>query len=167
MTETGAPRLEIEIHDRAGFVDAVRATLDAAAARSARTMLWVDPDFVAWPLDRPALIDALSAWLHRPLRRLVMLSGGYEALERAHPRFSEWRRDWTHAIDARVPTDLEGPAMPTLLLDDGPVVLELWERDPPRGRAIADAHAARAARQRIDAALQRSSPAWPLRPLGI
>jgi hypothetical protein len=166
MSQSPRP-LEIDIADRTGFGDAMTATLDAAMARSARTLLWVDPDFVDWPLDRPSLIDALTAWLHRPLRRLVMLGGGYEALERAHPRFSEWRRDWTHAIDARVPTDLEASALPTLLLDDGPVVLELWQRDPPRGRAAADAHAARAARQRIDAVLQRSASGWPLRPLGI
>ena len=113
------------------------------------------------------MIDALGAWLRRPLRRLVLLSGGYEALERAHPRFSEWRRDWTHAIDARTPTDVDASALPTLLVDDGPVVLELWEREPPTGRAATDAHAARAARLRIDAALQRSAAAWPLRPLGI
>ncbi|MEO7246031.1 MAG: hypothetical protein ABIX12_12915 [Rubrivivax sp.] len=161
------PRLDLEVHDRAGFQAAVQSTMDAAITRSARTLWWVDRDFADWPLDRPALIAALSAWLHRPLRRLVLLAEGFEAMERAHPRFSAWRRDWTHAVDPRVRSDADRGPLPTLLIDDGPVVLELWQSDPPRGRAAADALAARTARERIDATLQRSTPDWPLRPLGF
>jgi hypothetical protein len=112
-------------------------------------------------------MDALGAWLHRPQRRLVLLAEGFEGMERAHPRFSAWRRDWTHAVDPRVPADTDRGPLPTLLFDDGPVLLELWERDPPRGRATADALAARTARQRIDATVQRSAADWPLRPLGL
>lgn len=157
----------IEIDTRAGFRGAVCSTVDAALARHARTLLWVDPDFTDWPLEDPQLLAALTTWLRRPLRRLVLLAGGYDALARAHPRFAGWRADWAHAIDARVPTDLPPSELPTLLLDDGPVLLELWDRERWRGRAAQDAAAARAARDRIDAALQRSAPAWPVRPLGL
>ena len=157
----------IEIDTRAGFRAAVCDAVDAALARNARTLLWVDPGFVDWPLEDPRLLAALTGWLQRPLRRLVLLAGGYDALARTHPRFAAWRADWAHAIDARVPTDLPASELPTLLLDDGPVLLELWDRDRWRGRVAADAAAARAARDGIDAALQRSEAAWPVRPLGL
>lgn len=157
----------IEITTLPEFRAAVLATVQAAMARGARTMLWVDPDFTRWPLDDAGLIDALTGWLRQPQRRLHLLAWDYEALARRHPRFSQWRTPWMHAIDARTPD--EGPAsdLPTLLLDDGPMLLSLWERDPPRGRAAHDPAAAKAARDRIDAPWQRSSAAWPAKPLGL
>jgi hypothetical protein len=157
----------IEITTQAQFGPALLATVHAAIARGARTMLWVDPDLTRWPLDDPGLIDALTGWLRQPQRRLNLLASDYEALARRHPRFAQWRTPWMHAIDARTPD--EGPAtdLPTLLLDDGPLLLTLWERDPPRGRAGPDAVGAKAARDRIDAPWQRSAPAWPSKPLGL
>lgn len=157
----------IEIDTRAAFRAAVGAAVDAALARNARTLLWVDPDFADWPLDDPHLLAALTGWLQRPLRRLVLLAGGYELLARTHPRFAAWHADWAHAIDAREPSDLPGSELPTLLLDDGPVSLELWDRVRWSGRAGSDAAAARAARDRIDAVLQRSVAGWAVRPLGL
>jgi hypothetical protein len=149
------------------FRAAVLESVQAAIAREARTLLWVDPDFEAWPLGEPVLLDALTAWLRRPGRRLVLLGGRWDRLERAHPRFVQWRPLWSHAVQAREPSDGKADDLPTLLLDDGPIALELWERDPPRGRAGRDPAAAAAARDRIDACLQRSSPGWPWRPLGL
>lgn len=157
----------IEIHTPAEFGAAVRAAVEAALAREARTLLFVDPDFSAWPLDDVALLEALAAWLRKPMRRLVLLGARWDRLERAHPRFTQWRQPWSHAIDARESADLAADDLPTLLLDDGPIVLELWERDPPRGRAARDPAAAAAVRDRIDAPLQRSTPGWPVKPLGL
>lgn len=159
--------LDIEIDSRAGFRQAVLAAVDAAIDRGARRMVWVDRDFADWPLDTPALMATLGLWLRRPQRQLVLLAAGYEALPRTQPRFSEWRVDWLHAIDARVPSDSVPPEWPTLLVDDGPTCLSLLQRDPWRGRAATDASAARAARDLIDADLQRSVPGWPARPLGL
>lgn len=157
----------VEIRSAAEFEAALRSTILAALARDARTLLWVDPDFVAWPLDDPALLEAITVWLRKPMRRLVLLGARWDRLERAHPRFAQWRMPWSHAIDVREPSDLPADELPTLMLDDGPMVLELWERDPPRGRAGRDATAAAAVRDRIDAPLQRSAPAWPVKPLGL
>lgn len=156
-----------DISTQAEFADAVREAVLAVIARDARSMLWCDPDFAAWPLDDPALLDALSVWLRRPMRRLVLLGGRFDRMERAHARFANWRSPWAHAIDAREPSDLAPADVPTLMLDDGPIVLELWDREIPRGRAGRDPSAAAAARDRIDAALQRSTPAWPVKPLGL
>jgi hypothetical protein len=157
----------VEIDSSGTWAVAVQATLEAAQARDARLLLWVDPDFARWPLDRPAVIDTLGPWLRRPGRRLVMLAARYDRLALAHPRFTQWRSDWSHAIDARTPDDTAGVALPTLLLDDGPTLLTLWQRDPPRGRAHQNAAEAADAREQIDAVLQHSVGAWPLRPLGL
>lgn len=134
----------LAIDGHAGFAAAVHATLAAAFAREARVLLWVDEDFGSWPLDDAALLDALGSWLRRPLRQLRLLARDYDALARAHPRFARWRADWTHAIDARRPDPAMRAPLPTLVLDDGPVLLRLAQRDPhvawrramhrPRGR---------------------------------
>lgn len=157
----------IEIRTPSDFSAAVRTAVETALARETRSLLWVDPDFAAWPLGDAVLLEAITAWLRRPQRRLVLLGSRWDRLERAHPRFAQWRMPWSHAIEAREPADLGPDELPTLLLDDGPVVLELWERDPPRGRAVRDAATAAVARDRIDAPLQRSMPAWPVKPLGL
>lgn len=157
----------VEIDSPASFSAGVQAALAAAVARDSRTLLWVDPDFSLWPLDHPAVLDSLGPWLRRPGRRLVMLAERFDRIERAHPRFTQWRTPWSHAIDARAPEEAIGVALPTLLLDDGPTLLTLWERDPPRGRASRHAAEAAAAREQIDAVLQHSVSAWPIKPLGL
>jgi hypothetical protein len=156
-----------EIRTRAELAAAVRATVDAALARDARTLLWVDPDFADWPLDEPALLDALAGWLRRPLRRLQLLAGDYDAVQRAHPRFAAWRMHRMHAIETRRPDVADRAVLPTLLLDDGPLCLELLERDPPNGRAAGDAQAAWRVRDFIEPVWQRAEVAWPTRPLGL
>lgn len=157
----------IEIQDPATLRAAVLATLDAALERGTRSLLFCSPAFEGWPLDEPALLDALAAWLRRPGRHLLLLADGYGHMERRFPRFTQWRSTWSHAIDARTPDETSAGGLDTLLLDDGPTVLQLWQTDPPRGRAHQDAAAAAAARDRIDASAQRSTPAWPIRPLGL
>jgi len=159
--------IAIDIDSRAVFRQAVLTALDAAIERGARRIVCVDRDFADWPLEATELHASLAAWLRRPQRQLVLLAAGYAPLVRTHPRFSEWRADWMHAIDARVPAEAGPHEWPTLLLDDGPVCLSVWQRDPWRGRAAVDAVAAHAARDRIDAELQRSAPGWPARPLGL
>lgn len=161
----------VTFDDAAGFRAAVLAAVDAALARGTRSLLCVDRDFAAWPLDDPALLDALTAYLRRPGRRLILLAEGFERMQRLHPRFTQWRPDWSHAVDPRCPEQRPSDGLETLLLDDGPTVLEALRTDPPtappKGRARQDAALAAAARDRIDAWLQRSVPDWPVRPLGL
>jgi hypothetical protein len=156
-----------EIASAADFRAAVHAALAAAAERQARTLWLVDPHFADWPLDDPALLDALGAFVRRPGRRVVMVAESFDRIARQHPRFTAWRGTWAPAVDAREPSEPVGDGLPTLLLDDGPVVLELHDREHWRGRAQRDAPTAALVRDRIDAWLQRSVPAWPVRPLGL
>lgn len=159
--------LPLDFDNLAGFRRAVQAAVEAAVARNTRTLLCVDPDFAGWPLDDPALLDTLAAYLRRPGRRLVLLAERYDAMERLHPRFTQWRPTWSHVVDPWCPEQRPPDGLETLLLDDGPTVLEALTMDPPKGRAQQDAQTAAAARDRIDAWLQRSASVWPVRPLGL
>lgn len=157
----------IDFDTVAGFRRAVLASVQAALARSTRTLLCADPDFADWPLDDPVLLDALGGHLRRPGRRLILLAGHFDGMQRWHPRFSQWRSAWSHAIEPRSPELPLPDGLHALMLDDGPTVLEALSREPLRGRAQQNSAVAAAARDRIDACLQRSAPNWPLRPLGL
>ncbi|MBX3636330.1 MAG: hypothetical protein KF683_13255 [Rubrivivax sp.] len=155
------------IDSRAAFLAALHWGLQTAIERGARSILWSDAGFGDWPLDDPAWLAPLPAWLRRPKRRLTLLAADYAELPRRHPRFTGWRRDWAHGIDCWQPTpDLAGE-VPTLLLDDTGVSVHLIDAVHWRGRAALDEQTASLWRERIDVLLQRSEPAFPVSTLGL
>jgi hypothetical protein len=156
------------IGSRAEFVAALHWALQTSVALRARRIVWVDRNFAEWPLDDAELHDTLAAWLRLPQRRLVLLAGQYDELPSRHPRFTAWRRLWAHAIETWSPSDvLAADDLPTLALDDSAVCVHLVDMLHWRGRAVLDAREARRWRDRIDALLQHSSPAFPANALGL
>jgi hypothetical protein len=155
------------IASKADFGAAVLWALQVSVAAGARRIVWVDPDFADWPLDEPALHDALTAWLRLPGRRLVLLADDYGGVPRLQPRFVAWRRSWSHAVEAWTPAD--GPAgdLPTLAIDDGSVCVHVIDAQRWRGRAVIDARATRLWRDQVDALLQRCETAFPIQTLGL
>ena len=155
------------IDTRAGFRQAVLDALAAALERGAREMWWVDASFAAWPLDDPALIESLDRWVHLPQRRLQLFTHDFTALARAHPRFVQWRRHWSHCVLGRRPLDIEPAAIETLLLTDAATLLVL--HDPSRFRGVLSQSGIEAgqARLRVDAITQRSEEAFTTVVLGI
>lgn len=154
------------VGSRAEFAAAVHWGMRAAAERGARRLWFVDPNFADWPLDDPALLKLLTAWLRLPGRQLVLLAETFDEVVRFKPRFVSWRRPWAHAIQAWSPQDL--PAnLPTVLVDDGPVCMVLADRLHWRGRAAVDARDAQHQREQIDAVLQRSETAFPVSYQGL
>jgi hypothetical protein len=155
------------IDSPASFAAAVRWGIERSIGRGARRIVAVDRDFGDWPLGNADLLDRLSAWMRLPQRQLVLLGEDWEVAPRRHPRLAAWRRTWDHALSIwQAPEDLD-LGLPTLLLDDGPLMLRLAGRDPWRGRVELDARAARVQREEGDAVLQRSTPAWPATQLGL
>ncbi|MDE2613367.1 MAG: hypothetical protein KGL78_07990 [Burkholderiales bacterium] len=155
------------IDSRAGFVAALHWGFAQAVARGARRIVCVDPDFADWPLGDPALLEALTQWLRRPQRQWLLLAATFDEVPRRHPRFVSWRRHWAHAVDAwRAPEDLSA-SLPTLLLDDGPLLVRLVDRAHWRGRAALGARESRPFRDEIDAVLQRSTQTLPATQLGL
>ena len=156
-----------KIDSRIAFAAALRWGFDTAFARDARRIVCVDRDFAEWPLDEPALLDALAAWLRRPKRRLVLLAADFRAIPQRHPRFMAWRRDWAHAIEARQAPQELAAGLPSVLLDDRQLSVQLLDYVHWRGRAAQDARIAHLLREQVDAVLQRSESAFPVNTLGL
>ena len=155
------------IDTRAGWQDALRWGFSAAIDRDARRITCVDANFQTWPLDEPALLQRLTDWLRLPQRQLVLLARHYDEVPRRFPRFTVWRRDFAHAIAAwQAPEEL-GPDLPALLLDDGPVAVNLIDDTHWRGRATLDPRLAILWRERVDVVLQRSAPGFTVGTLGL
>jgi hypothetical protein len=161
---TDAPPL---IDSRAGFQAAVRWGLEQAVGQGARRLLVCDEELADWPLDEPPLLDMLTAWARLPQRRLVLLARRYDELPRRQPRFTAWRRDWDHALEAWTPVDDAPRELPTLLASDTGVCVLLADRLRWRGSAAVDARRARGWVESIDAVLQRSERAFAVKTLGL
>lgn len=164
-TDTPAP--PSPIGSRAEFSHALHWALRTSVTQRARRIVWVDPDFAEWPLDEPEWLELLSGWLRLPQRRLVMLASSYGEVPLRHPRFTAWRRLWSHAIEPWSPDENSTAALPTLALDDVAVCVQLIDAQHWRGRATFDVRTSRPWCDRIDAVLQHSSPAFPVHALGL
>lgn len=158
------------IDSRAGFAAAIQWGFARAMREGGRSrrIVCIDRDFALWPLDEPALLSSLTAWLKGGAQRqLVLLAATYDDVPRRHPRFVAWRRLFTHAVSPFVaPEDLAG-ALPTLLLDDDGTLVRLIDAVHWRGRASADERTVLPWREQIDAVLQRSEPGFPAQSLGL
>jgi len=156
-----------KIESRAGFAAALRWAFGHAIERQARCITCVDPTFAEWPLDDAALLSRLTGWLRLPKRRLVLLAASFDEMPRRHARFTAWRVDWTHAIEASSPPDELKPELPAVFVDDADLSVELVDAVHWRGRVELDRHSAELWRERVDALLQRSEPAFPVNALGL
>ena len=155
------------IDSREAFVAAVRWGFERAAADGARTITCVDTNFASWPLDDPLLLQGLTAWLRQPMRQLVLLAARYDEVPRRQPRFTAWRRDWAHAVQALQPPQELADNLPTLLLDDRKLSVHLIDPVHWRGRAALDGRARLLWQEKVDVILQRSEPGFAVTTLGL
>jgi hypothetical protein len=155
------------LRSQADVVAAARWSIDHALAARSRCLTWIDPDFSFWPIGDSALLDALTAWLRLPQRRLVLLAHEYVQIERQHPRFVAWRRNWAHAVDAWTPSSDNEVRLPSLLIDEQRLCLQVFDATHWRGRLSLDERAVRQWHDEIDALLQRCEAAFPVRTLGL
>lgn len=166
MTAVHDPRRRA-FDTRGGFVAAVHEALDAALARRARRMLWVDADFADWPLDDAALLQRLGDWLRLPQRHLRLLVGDDRDLRRRRARFMACYRLWSHAVEASAALPEAAAPLPCVLLAEGTVLVQLQDKPGWRGWTTTDPAAMRACGEQIDVLLQRSDPALPVTTLGL
>lgn len=146
---------------------ALRWGMATAAAQGARCITCVDPDFESWPLDDAALLQGLAAFLRQPGRRLVLLAASFDAVPRRLPRFTTWRRDWAHAIQALLIPEEMALETPHLLIDDRELSVNLIDPAHWVGRARLDGRARWLLQEKVDALLQRSEPGFPVTTLGL
>lgn len=164
-TERPAPNPGV-LRSRSEFREAARAQLLALPEIKPRDVLIVDADFAPWPLNDADVVDALTRWVRLPGRRLRLLGGRYDVIERGQPRFAAWRKSFAHALECLTPSELEPSDMPSLLLLERSAI-ELLDREHWQGRASDDRRWLVELRERTDALLQRAEGAWPVTVLGL
>ncbi len=163
----GEPDTAPRIDSHEAFTDAIRWGMAAAMADGARSITCVDPSFEWWPLDDLSLLDALTAWLKLPQRRLVLLAAHYDEVPRRQPRFTSWRVHWAHAIQALQCPQEFAAELPSVLIDDRRVCVHLIDPLQGRGRAERDVRARLRWQEKLDVVLQRSEPAFAVTTLGL
>ena len=156
-----------QITTRTEFAAALRHVLQQAAGDGTRELWLVDPDFEPWPLDDPGLLDDLTRWARLPGRRAVMLAHAFDRLPLRRPRFTEWRRTWSHALECRALDEVDASEVPTLLLAGSALGVQLLDRRYCRGRWFRDDTTWRTWREVIDALLQRSESSFGATTLGL
>jgi hypothetical protein len=159
------PRAQI-IDTRSAFHDAIRASFAQAAEIGCLEIWLVDQNFADWPLGERAVIDNLTRWAQAH-RRLTVLAHDFDEVVRRHPRWVAWRQMWSHVVQCRTNAELEAGEMPTLLLAPGLVTVRLVDPIHYRGSVSAVTADAVAARELVDAVLQRSEEAFPSTTLGL
>lgn len=172
MTDPGTGRRGEDVElpafaSPADFAPCIRWAVGHALSTRARRLVWVDRDFGTWPLDDASLLSSLGAWVRLPQRRLVLVASDFGSMARRHPRFTDWRRTWAHAVEAWSPGDDTEFSLPTLLVDDQRLCFQVHDLDRGRGSLSLDDTTARHWSEEIDALLQRCEAAYPAYQLGL
>ncbi|HEX6361906.1 MAG TPA: hypothetical protein VFZ93_03060 [Albitalea sp.] len=154
------------IATRLEFEEALREAFDEMAAAGCREAWWLDEDFASWPLNERAVVETLTRWC-APHRRLTVIARGYDEVVRRHPRWVEWRRQWSHVVECRAADETFAAPVPALLLAADRVAVHL--ADPGRHRGALTREPADLLRHRecVDAVLQRSVESFGASVLGL
>jgi len=150
---------------RLAFHAQLHAAFAAAAHQGWREIVFSDPDFADWPLGERATIAALQAWAASG-RSLLLLADNFAVFDRSHARFVEWRRLWSHIVEARACSGSGAPPVPSAIWTPS---WSLHRIDPLRSRGVCSLQAerSRALRERIDECLRHARPAFAASTLGL
>ena len=149
------------------FASSLRDAMVNASEHGTRRLCWCDEDFASWPLGDSEWVDMLTHWVRKPGRELVMIARDWAVVERRHPRFVGWRRDWAHAVKCLVPDDAHTAALPTIWIDSDDQALRVFDAEHLRGRLGFDRVDRQRAREDFDAISQRASPGFAAVTLGL
>lgn len=156
------------LQGREAFRQAVRDAIAHAAAAPAQfnQLIFCDPDFADWPLGERAVADALQAWALRGHGQLLLLASRYDEVQRLHPLFVQWRRLWSHKIEARACCAAHAADLPGVLWTPA---WALRRFSPLHSVCVAGHEADRRTtlRAELDEWLGRSMPAFPASVLGL
>ena len=151
---------------RLEFEQALREAFAETASFGCRDVWWLDEDFAAWPLNERGVVETLTHWCAAH-RKLTVVARGYDEVVRRHPRWVEWRRQWSHVVECRAVDETFAAPVPTLLLAADRVAVHL--ADPVRHRGALSREPADLLRHRecVDAVLQRSVESFGATVLGL
>ena len=150
---------------RETFRARVRSALLVGARQGWREIVLSDASFFDWPLGDRSLVEALTAWAHVG-HRLTMLAQRYDEVERQHPLFVVWRRQWAHKIECRRVASADPMDLPSALWAPAWSVQRF---DILRSSGISGGERERlvALREQIDGWLERSTAGFPATTLGL
>ena len=154
------------IDSRSGFHAAVREAFAALSVSACSEVVICDTDFADWPLGEISVIDSLSNWA-RPSRKLTVYAQNFDEVQRRHPRWVTWRRQFAHAVQCRVVEPLEQGHMPCLFTARGGLTIRMFDSVRFRGTLCASAADAVLAQEMIDAISQRSGEGFAVTTLGL
>jgi len=163
MSDRPPPRI---ITSRSEFHDALRQSFELVADEGCREVFIADPTFADWPLGERAVIESLTRWAYAH-RKLTVLAQNFDDFTRRHPRWVEWRRQWTHVVECRALADDDAGKLAGLFLAPGLVTLRVLDADHYRASLSFDPADAIRVRDNLDALLQRSEEAFPATNLGL
>lgn len=151
---------------RREFHDALLEGFGEIARVGCREVWLSDEDFAEWPLNSPAVVELLAQW-SQSHRKLTLIARGFDEVARRHPRWVEWRRQWSHVVECRANEEAAAGEIPTLLLAPGVIAVRLFDRVNYRGSLSRDPADWIRQRELVDAVSQRSVEAFPPTILGI
>lgn len=140
----------------------------AMAATQPSELCWSDPDFARWPLGERSTIEGMGQWAraHRASRCRVLMARDVE-LVRRHPRWLQWRRDWSHRVSCwMAPEDL-AEQVPALWLWPGHLGLKVMDSVVGSGVWSSDRATILAWQADFDAISQRSTEGIACTTLGL
>lgn len=167
LPQAAAPTGGIAFEGSAEFARALHAAMGHATERATRRLCWCDENFGAWPIGESEWLALLTRWSRTSGRELVMIARDWSVIERRHPRFVAWRRDWAHVVQCLVPEESRTEALPTLWIDSDDQALRVFDTDHWRGRAGFDRIDRQRAREDFDAIAQRATPGFAAVTLGL
>ena len=154
------------IATRVEFHDALREAFGEIAQAGSREVWLCDEDFADWPLNERAVIELLTYWAQSH-RKLTVIARHFDEMVRRHPRWVEWRRQWSHIVECRAFEDAETGQIPTALLATERVAVRLVDPARHRGAISRDAADLVRLRELVDAVSQRSVETFPPTILGL
>lgn len=148
------------------FQAALRRGFAAIAEQGGREVWICDDDFNDWPLSDRDVLAQLTEWA-KPHRRLTMIARQFDDVVRRHPRFVEWRRQWSHVMECRSPEPDVIETLPSIFLAPGVLLVRLSEPRVHRGVISTEPAEYIKSREHIDAISQRSVASFPAGVLGL
>ena len=152
---------------RESFRAILRQALAEAAQDGWHELIVCDASFQDWPLGEREVVQALDTWARAGAsQRFTMLAQRYDAVERLHPLFVGWRRQWAHKIECRGLRAADALAVPSVLWSLGWALQRL---DVLRSSGVSGSQPDRVLRLRecLDSWMERSSPAFASTTLGL
>lgn len=150
---------------REDFLEMVRQALDCAAREGWPLVVLSDPDFDDWPLGERAVVDALQRWA-RQGRQLRFLARNFSQVRLRHPRLVQWRKTWSHVIEAHACPSASSGELPSAIWS-GHWTMERLDVERCTVVASEDPKRRIALRERLDACWHKGSPSFSATTLGL